>query len=218
MKSSTAFILLLVLNAAAVPAMAQSQTQDSAPVDRLRLSAELYSQGVQAQDPLFMLVAAKMRKAIAVQYSDREPTSPYPASLQLPQAQFRTWQSMLDAAENAAGEDAALLGLIEDVRAETSKGVAGGPVYSITSISAGGTDSYASLALRGGEYAEIYIEGTGSSDLNLFVHDDQDWLVCSDTDASDIAYCGWRPAQTAGFTITVENTGDAGNTYSLITN
>ena len=71
---------------------------------------------------------------------------------------------------------------------------------------------------KGGEYAEVYVEGRGTSDLNLYVYDAQNRLVCSDTDISDIAYCGWRPAKTAAFSVKVENKGKSGAPYSMMTN
>ena len=38
----------------------------------------------------------------------------------------------------------------------------------------------------------VYIEVRDSSDLNLKIFDDQDRLVCSNTDISAISYCGWN--------------------------
>ena len=62
------------------------------------------------------------------------------------------------------------------------------------------------------------MEGKSNADLNVRVLDDKNRLVCSDTDISKIAYCGWRPIKTAPFSIIVENKGNAATSYSLITN
>ena len=70
-----------------------------------------------------------------------------------------------------------------------------------------------------GDYAEVYVEAKETaSDLNLFVRDGRGRLVCSDTDISAIAYCGWRPATSEFFTVEVVNRGPAASSYSLVTN
>ena len=111
-----------------------------------------------------------------------------------------------------------LEGMAEDIEAERFKGVTDGPVYSIARISSGGNDVYDNVPFDGGAYAEIYLEGPRGSDLNLVVRDSAGRLVCSDTDISTIAYCGWRPVETENFTVVVENKGRGATSYSLITN
>jgi hypothetical protein len=204
-------LVILLACLAALPARADADR----PVETLRLSAQVFALGVATRDPVLTLAAAKLRKSVDLREGDRKPDAGETAD---EGGAFLTWQAMLDrAAEDAAGDDV-LSGLIEDVRAEGTKGVVDGPVYSIVAIGAGRQDEYDALPFEGGRYAEIYVEGKGTSDLNLYVFDDQDRLVCSDTDISDIAYCGWRPSRTAGYRIMVENKGGAGNKYSLITN
>ncbi|MBA83774.1 hypothetical protein ACSSNL_14625 [Thalassobius sp. S69A] len=198
-----------------LPFPAQAQT----PLQTAEISAQLFLSGVESEDPILIVAAAKLRKSLHFQQTDRAPISaaevpPEPPAETAPLG----WHAMLDvAAELAAGDDA-LLGIIDDIRAENTKGVATGQVYSITSIRAGGTDTYPPLPYTGGEYAEVYVEGQAATDLNLYVQDAKGRLVCSDTDISAIAYCGWRPATTEGFTIIVKNKGTAASPYSLITN
>jgi hypothetical protein len=79
-------------------------------------------------------------------------------------------------------------------------------------------DKYPRIAFRGDEYAEVYVEAKSSVDLNLMVLDGQGRLVCSDTDASHIAYCGWRPAESGDYSLVVENKGKASTNYALMTN
>ena len=62
------------------------------------------------------------------------------------------------------------------------------------------------------------MQAKDATDLNLTVYDAQGRLVCSDTDKSHIAYCGWRPDQTGGFVMKVENNGPQGANYALMTN
>ena len=200
--------------ATAAPQPAAAQT----PLKTAELSAQLFLTGVEQSDPVLVIAAAKLRKSLNFRQVDRSPDSAAATTdMPAPQAPL-SWEQMLDVAAGLSTGDDALLGLIDDIRSENTKGVTTGQVYSITSIRAGGTDTYPPLPYTGGEYAEVYVEGQSSADLNLYVHDAKGRLVCSDTDISAIAYCGWRPATSEGFTIIVKNKGGAASSYSLITN
>ena len=193
----------------ALPAGAET----ASPVKTAELSARLYATGVEMADPLLILSAAKLRKSLAPTLTSRMATDGTPAT-DTP----LSWQDMLAEAETLAEGDDALIGLIDDVRAEGTKGVASGPVYNIGAIANGKTDTYPLVDFIGGEYAEVYVEAKSAADLNLTVIDAQGRLVCSDTDASHIAYCGWRPSDTAGFMLKVENNGPVSANYALMTN
>ena len=193
----------------ALPAMAETLT----PVQTAALSARLYAAGVEAADPVLILAAARLRKAISPEPTDRVADGGT-AGTDAPIG----WQAMADAATELASDDAAILGLIDDLRAEGTKGVVTGPVYNIGTLARGKSDKYRNIDFKGGEYAEVYVEAQSSVDLNLTVTDAQGRLVCADTDVSHIAYCGWRPDAAGAFTLTVENKGGAGTGYALMTN
>lgn len=193
----------------ALPVAAEPLT----PVQTAALSARLYAAGVEAADPVLMLAAARLRKTIA----------PEPIMRAAEGGESGTdaplgWEAMAEAAADLAGDDPAILGLIDDLRAEGSKGVASGPVYNIGQLARGKTDTYRNIDFKGGEYAEVYVEAQTTVDLNLSVTDAQGRLVCTDTDVSHIAYCGWRPDAAGTFTLTVQNKGGAGTGYALMTN
>lgn len=195
-----------------LPAAAQT------PLQTAEISAQLFSAGVDQSDPILIIAAAKLRKDLTFKQVDRTPQQDGEPDMALPSSGPMDWRQMLDVAAELATGDAALLGIIEDIRAENMKGVSTGQVYSISSIRSGGTDTYAPLPYTGGDYAEVYVEGQAATDLNLYVYDAKQRLVCSDTDISAIAYCGWRPAHTENFTIVVKNKGGQSSPYSLITN
>ncbi|NKB27982.1 MAG: hypothetical protein GKR99_10670 [Rhodobacteraceae bacterium] len=196
------------------PAQAGTPLQDAA------LSRQLFETGRQANDPLLIIAAAKLRKSLEFRETDRAPDTATAGATAASAARLPHLDAdeMLDVAATLAVENEVLLGLIDDVRFSTSKGVVDGPLYSISKLRSGGADTYQALPFEGGTYADIYVEGREDADLNLYVFDAQNRLVCSDTDLSDIAYCGWRPQATADFTIKVENQGPSLSTYSLITN
>lgn len=193
----------------ALPAWAEGPS----PVKVAELSARAYAAGMAAGDPLLVLSAAKLRKTLAPVAGDRAAvggTAGKGAPL--------GWEEMLaSAAELAAGDDA-VLGLIEDAKVEANKGVASGPVYNIGSLGNGKGDTYPPIEFRSGEYAEVYVEAKAATNLNLGVYDDKGRLVCSDTDISHIAYCGWTPANAGTFTLKVDNKGPVGADYALMTN
>jgi hypothetical protein len=203
------FLLAIGLSSLALPALAEGPS----PVKIAELSARLYAAGMEAGDPLLVLSAAKLRKSLAPVVGDRVAVGGV-AGKGAPLG----WEDMLASAEDLAAGDEALLGLIEDAEVETNKGVASGPVYNIGSLGNGKGDSYPPIAFRGGEYAEVYVEAKAATNLNLTVHDEQGRLVCSDTDISHIAYCGWTPATAGSFTLKVENKGPAAAEYALMTN
>jgi hypothetical protein len=191
------------------PALAETQS----PVKVAELSARLYAMGLDRGDPLLILSAARLRKTLALEATDRaaiDGTAGTGAPL--------SWEEMLASAETLAGDDDILLGLIDDARVEGNKGVSSGPVYNIGSLTDGDDDTYPPIEFRGGEYAEVYVEAKDATNLNLTVYDDKGRLVCSDTDISHIAYCGWTPAEPGTFTLKVDNKGPASAAYALMTN
>lgn len=192
-----------------LPAFAETPS----PVKVAELSARLYAAGMDAGDPLLVLSAAKLRKELAPVAGGRAAVDGVAG-----EGAPLGWEEMLASAEELAGDDDALLGLIEDAKVEASKGVASGPVYNIGQLANGKGDTYPPIEFRGGEYAEVYVEAKAATNLNLGVYDDKGRLVCSDTDISPIAYCGWTPATEGSFTLKVENKGPVGADYALMTN
>jgi hypothetical protein len=201
--------LTLTAALAAAPVLAADPT----PLDRMRTAHTLYRIGLDSGDGLLVIAAARLRKGVTATPAARAPEGG--AALE---GEPLGWRQMLDDAAPLIAGDPLLIGLAGDVAAETDKGVMTGPVYSIVEIRAGGRDKYAGVPFAGGQYAEIYVEGAPGTDLNLLVHDDRGRLVCSDTDISAIAYCGWNPASDGQFAITVVNDGGNGGRYSMMTN
>mgnify|MGYP003679034238 FL=1 len=206
MTRFTALTAALILSA--LPALAA----DPAPLKQAEASRVIYDTGVATRDPLLVLAAAKMRRGLGLSPTDRmaEDGTPGDGALDA--------DAMLATARDLATGDDMMLGLIDDVASENTKGVVSGPVYNNARIGGGQTDTYRAVPFEGGTYAEIYVEAKGSNDLNLKVTDDQGRLVCSDTDSSAIAYCGWSPRSTGDFTIAVQNASGSSADYALITN
>ena len=202
-------MLAVCVMSLALPAWAEGPS----PVKVAELSARLYAVGMEAGDPVLVLSAAKLRKSIAPVAGDRAAVDGVAG-----QSAPLGWEEMLASAAGLAAGDEVVLGLIEDASVEANKGVASGPVYNIGSLGNGKGDTYPPIEFRGGEYAEVYVEAKAATNLNLAVYDDKGRLVCSDTDISHIAYCGWTPASAGTFTLKVDNKGPSAADYALMTN
>jgi hypothetical protein len=193
-------LLAVCLVTVALPAWAPALADEPSPVKVAELSARAYAAGMAAGDPLLVLGD---RAAVGGTVGQGAPLG---------------WEEMLASAAELAGDDPVVLALIEDAKVEAMKGVASGPVYNIGSLGNGRGDTYPPIEFRGGEYAEVYVEAKAATNLNLSVYDDKGRLVCSDTDISHIAYCGWTPATPGSFTLKVDNKGPSGADYALMTN
>lgn len=193
----------------ALPAWAEGPS----PVKVAELSAKTFAKGLETSDPLLILAAARMRKTLAPIATERAALDGLAG-----EGAPLEWEAMLVWAAELGKDDPLILGLIADAWVESTKGVASGPVYNIGALSNGKSDTYPPIEFRGGEYAEVYVEGKALTNLNLTIYDEQGRLVCSDTDISHIAYCGWTPASPGTFTLKVENKGPVGADYALMTN
>ncbi|PJE29697.1 hypothetical protein SAMN06297129_2911 [Pseudooceanicola antarcticus] len=207
-------LALAALAGAAAPAQGQSVIRNA------ELSARLFEAAEELRDPMLAVAAARLRKSVLAMQIVRTPSRQGPAPVGVvPQTRLLSWQQMLARALEMSDGNETIARLADDVRFAGTKGVASGQVYSISTIAGSGRDSYPPLEYVGGDYAEVYVEAQHKdADLNLFVRDAQGRLVCSDTDVSAIAYCGWRPARSEFFTVEVENRGTVASSYSLITN
>lgn len=194
-------LLCAALMTIALPALAETVR----PLRLAELSADLYARGLASGDAVLILTAASLRKSLELRPEGEQP---------LP----LDWQAMLAAAEPLAAGDAALQGLIADIRAEVPKGVAAGPVYRIAGIAPGTEAQIEELSFRGGAYAEVYVEAASGANLDLTVRDGDGRLICADTDPGPIAYCGWTPAADGVFLLTIANRGQSATDYALMTN
>ncbi|WP_204112394.1 hypothetical protein [Shimia biformata] len=125
--------------------------------------------------------------------------------------------AMLAAAKEYAAGDEALLGLIEDVEAEGSRGRIGGASRTLSRLRAGKTDIF-KVPFYGGRLAELAIIGDGDADLDLVVTDENGNVMCLDRSYSDKLYCSWTPAWDGYFFIGVKNMGRIRNSYYILTN
>jgi hypothetical protein len=74
---------------------------------------------------------------------------------------------------------------------------------------------YYKIEYIGGQTAEFAIIGDGSTDVDIFVMDQNGKVVASDTGFSDLGLVTWKPAQTQVYTIKVQNLQAGENTVVM---
>lgn len=126
-------------------------------------------------------------------------------------------EAMLAAAEEFAGGDPAVMGLIEDARAEGARGRIGGASRTLSRLRAGRTDVF-KVPFYGARLAEIAIVGDGDTNLDLLVTDENGNTICLDRTWSDKLYCAFTPRWDGYFFVAVKNQGRVRNSYYILTN
>jgi hypothetical protein len=74
------------------------------------------------------------------------------------------------------------------------------------------------IAFRGGEVAEVIVNGDGDTDLDLYIYDQFGNLVALDDDRTDYCVARWLPRRSQVYRVVIENLGSVYNEYTLTTN
>lgn len=82
----------------------------------------------------------------------------------------------------------------------------------VDKVNANSTDVWKVTFYKGNSY-KIYVNGDDDTDLDLYVYDENDNLVASDTDNLDLCICNVTPKWTGEFKIKIKNLGDVYNKY-----
>lgn len=167
------------------------------------------------RDALALIQAAKMLKTAGGTEAAQKRSSGKGAE-KAATANPYTADAVLARAKELAKDNPALTRLVDDVAVASARGAGGGPKRHSDVVSSNDTDSYR-IRYEGGEPAAIFVSGDGDSDLDLYVYDENDNLICSDTDSTDDMICRWNPRWTGPFTIRIKNLGVA-NRYRMWTN
>src|SRR6516165_659298 len=178
------------------------------PIARLQMASDLLAFGRNTKDPLALIVAARIMKALGGTEADLKPEGRAATVSAQKSGQPVSADSILvEARDLAKGEKITNL-LIDETAAMGTAAGTGQPAA---------TDVY-SVVFSGGQLAEAGIAGDGDSDLDLLVYDENDHLVCRSTGSSDREYCRWWPRWTGPFRIEIQNLGAVANLYRVATN
>lgn len=175
-------------------------------------ASQLYALGQQAKDPLAVVTAARLIRALTLTGSarvpDPAPAAPTPLTPLDATAMLATAR-MLDSGANYAD-------LIEQVASEL------GPkpkalTATASTLPPGKAETW-TLNFYGGTFAELAILGNGRSNLDWTVTDATGGLICVDHGSADRGVCGFTLRDNADIKVTVTNAGDAVDIYMLLTN
>lgn len=102
----------------------------------------------------------------------------------------------------------ALAGLLAASAAQASAGTRVGRVY-------GGYTQSWQTCVKAGNTTTVIVNGDGDTNLDLYVYDDNAYLIDSDTDPTDYCVATWTPLWDGCFTIKVVNRGLVYNQYTV---
>lgn len=194
-----------------------SATAATSPMERLVLAEELTTRGLASQDPLVLLMAARLKQLTP----DREVQRPVlgaatqarPRNAPAP----RSAEALLARVRTLAAQRPDLLALAEDIAKERPRGLEGGPRTHRQVAAAAGTDTYIDN-FRPGDSATVLITGDGESNLDLYVFDSGGRRICASEKLDDVEVCRWQPASPGRYRVQVVNRGRVENQYEMRSN
>jgi hypothetical protein len=185
------------------------------------LASELERIGRADSNPLALVLAAQLLDEVGGVQQARVKSSMGAVAAKMPAYKPakapQTAAGLYKEARQLAAGDRAITALIDRLSSAGSKGNVDGPVEHSDVVNANSTDVY-EIQFAGDQTAGVLVRGDGDTDLDLFVFDEHDNLICSDEDSSDEAFCVWTPAWTGTFSVQVKNFGDVANRYEISTN
>ena len=177
----------------------------AATMAKLSLSDRLADYGAREGDPIALVQAARIRKS-------------------LPQAMLstgpRSVEALLARAEAMSAGNAAVMALARDVRGMRSRSI---PILSagiglLTKLVKGRSVDRAEVSFPGGAPAMVYVHANGDADIDLYVYDELNNLICVDDTIGPDASCSWRPRWNGSFLVDVRNKKDAEVAYVIALN
>lgn len=186
------------------------------PVDDARTAYALARYGDAQKDPLALVVAARLLKDVGSSEAAATRVGSGPAETKLQGGRPMTAERIVERARALSAGRADLVALADDVAQGGTRGRSGGPGLVRDIVRRHATDSWR-VVFRAGEPAQVVLAGDGDSDLDLYVHDQNQRLVCKSERRGDDEHCRWTPRWTGVFFVKVRNRGTA-NQYVLRTN
>jgi hypothetical protein len=184
------------------------------------LAEDLIRYGRQHKSPEALITAAKILGTTAVEKRTDEPKLEKGEKDKTKAQPRHSPKALLAEAKKMADGDAAVSAMADAVAKEIARkplGAVGGPIKSLHVCPAFGTQSFR-VTYRAGELAVCIMDGDGSTDLDIFIYDENGNLIASDVGLSDYARLTWVPRWTGPFVIRISNLGSRANAYYIITN
>ena len=190
------------------PAGRATTTPAMGAIEQLELANRLADFGERQADPVALVEAAKLLKRASA-------AVPAKGSAE----GMRTWESLLMRAHQLAGSNPAVTNLAADVRAYKVRDIPRLDGASMTNktIKADGTDRV-EVSFHAGQMAMVYLRPTPPVDLDLYVYDEFENLICSGPTGGHESQCHWRPRRDGQFLLDVRNKNSTEVVYVLAIN
>jgi hypothetical protein len=174
-------------------------------VERLALSNRLAAYGERNGDPVALVQAAKIRKGLGAGEAS---------------GSGHTFEQLLERAGQLAPGNPAVRALIADARNYKSRDLPllGAGISALSKLIGSRAADRADLVFQGETPAVVYVRSPEAADLDLYVYDEYNNLICSDENAGSEAQCRWRPRWTGSFLVDVRNKNDQEVEYVLTAN
>lgn len=207
-----------------MPPKAQTTSPEAKAVEQRALAAQLAAYGLQTNDPVVLIAAARITQAVATQDKALE-KKPEESDKKAEAADKKTGvdllsvEFLLNKARELAGGDQTVLALAKAVPESASRGATTGPGIHRSSIRANSSDTYPNQwTFRGMESARMVIAGDGDTDLDCYVYDGNGNLIDYDDDGTDRCVLAWTPRREGPFSLKIVNNGGTYNRYAIIWN
>lgn len=193
-------------------------------IRQIALARQLIAHGIANKNALSLVVAmqiireAKLPTNARIAGAGKDPAKTPPgriSELRGAEVTAQTIQVLAKKAREFAGNRRDLLALIDEVEKSQTRG-AGGLVYG--GEVSGGRAIQFQIEYEGGKPAVVYVDGDGTTDLDVFVYDAGGRVVCADTRAIDVGLCEWVVPRRAKYTVRIVNHGGTANNFALLTN
>jgi len=214
---------------------AQGETADD-DVSRIALAHTLVDYGRAHHWPAALITAAEILGQIKTTplnvqpQKERQPDGAAPAPERTRGlASSLEAKALLDEARKMASDDPHVTALAEEAArridrsegqsssGERTRGAPGGPKVGHDTIDPYGIDTY-SITLLGDEYAKIEVYGDHSTDLDLYLIDENGNQVAKDEGPTDHCMVDGVPKWTGPFKVRILNRGGSSNSYVVTTN
>lgn len=182
-----------------------AQSPALSAVERLALSDRLAAYGDRNADPVALVQAAKIRKGTETGKGDVR----------------NSFDALLARAKALAPDNAAVAALIADARSYKSRDLplVSAGLSALNKLIGKNAADRADLIFKGETPAVVYVQApSAGADLDLYVYDEYNNLVCSDEGTGNDAQCRWRPRWTGSFLVDVRNKNDQEVEYVLTAN
>jgi len=188
------------------------------PVANLLMAERLARYGEQTQDPLALIVAARIKQETGERAAKREfKPSDGQGAASASGRPDNSAQGLLARARAMAKGRADIIALANETESSRSRGRTEGP-HVVTSVIRGSTTSALPLQFEGGTLAVVGISGDGATDLDLYVLDEGGKRVCASEGNGDDEICRFTPRFTSTYRIEIRNLGKIANQFLFVSN